>query len=375
MKIGILGDLFIEPTLLPRMEFDGKLVEKMAGLDLNIVNLESPVVSGPEPGKIFKTGPHLKTGSKIYDVLRLLNVDVLTLANNHILDYGEEGLRQTLESSAANGFKSVGAGMDLDRASEPLLLSFDCLKIAIVNFCENEWSTASKEKGGANPMDVVRNVRQIRMAREGADFVLAIIHGGHERYRLPSPRMVEQYRFYAESGADMVVGHHSHCFSGYEIHGETPIFYSLGNMLFTYETDFEGWYSGLMIVADIGKGKKVSFEVESLWYDRSRSKLRLAEPEEEREMRGELEWLNAVVGDSEELEKSWATYVDENSGVLDAFSPFASLKGRYARAFFRRLRVNEFLLNRKEYIGPILNRVRCEAHRDLVIAQAKKRLE
>ena len=88
-------------------------------------------------------------------------------------------------------------------------------------------------------MDIIDNTNQIREAKASHDKVIVIVHGGHEYYNLLSPRMQKQYRFYADQGADIVVGHHTHCISGNEIHNGVPKYYSLGNFLFTGRSTIE----------------------------------------------------------------------------------------------------------------------------------------
>jgi poly-gamma-glutamate capsule biosynthesis protein CapA/YwtB (metallophosphatase superfamily) len=80
-------------------------------------------------------------------------------------------------------------------------------------------------------MDIIDNANQIKEAKATHDKVIVIVHGGHEYYNLPSPRMQKQYRFYADQGADFVVGHHTHCISGYEVYNGVPIYYSLPKSL------------------------------------------------------------------------------------------------------------------------------------------------
>ena len=125
----------------------------------------------------------------------------------------------------------------------------DFITIAIINFCENEWSIAEEDSAGANPMDFIDNANQIREAKAVHDKV--IVHGGHEYYNLPSPRMQKQFRFYADQGADIVIGHHTHCISGNEVYNGVPIYYSLGNFLFTKNNTNEDWYTGLLLQVDI----------------------------------------------------------------------------------------------------------------------------
>src|SRR5690606_22347516 len=106
-----------------------------------------------------------------------------------------------------------------------------------------------------NPIDIIDNVKQINEARGIADYVFVIVHGGHEFFNLPSPRMQKLYRFYAEQGADIVIGHHTHCIGGYETYKGVPIYYSLGNFLFTKQNPYEDWYLGLVLEVEIVEGK------------------------------------------------------------------------------------------------------------------------
>ena len=128
------------------------------------------------------------------------------------------------------------------------------MKIAILNFCENEWSIAEDDSPGANPMDIIDNTNHIREAKASHDKVIVIVHGGHEYYNLPSPRMQKQYRFYADQDADIVVGHNTHCISGSEMYKGVPIYYSLGNFLFTGRSTIENWYYGLVLELEIKDG-------------------------------------------------------------------------------------------------------------------------
>src|SRR5699024_1090893 len=105
------------------------------------------------------------------------------LANNHILDYDERGLKETLSVCKENNIKTVGAGKNLKEASKTLYIDYrEEGKIAVINFAENEWASATEMTAGANPMDIIDNANQIKKAKEKANFVFVIIHGGHEYY-------------------------------------------------------------------------------------------------------------------------------------------------------------------------------------------------
>lgn len=209
MKILISGDLVVNQDYYIS-NINQNIIDLFKHSDYNIINLEAPVTT--ISSKILKTGPHIKAEEKsTLDVLKTLEVDAVTLANNHVLDYNEKGVADAISFCKKNNFKTVGAGSNLIEASKILFTDTDEGKIAIVNFAENEWASATEETAGANPMDIIENAKQIEDAKHRADYVFVIVHGGHEYYNLPSPRMQKQYRFYAEQGVDIVIGHHKRC--------------------------------------------------------------------------------------------------------------------------------------------------------------------
>ena len=227
MNLLIAGDLFISDEFRDKSILHSSVRDLFAEADYRIVNLEAPITTGAKKRRILKTGPHLHVTPKtVLPVLKDLRVNLVTLANNHMMDFGRPGLEDTLKSLGDEGIGAVGAGLDLAAAAKPVFFERDGSRIAVLNFGENEWAGAETHRAGANPMDVIENARQIREARAISETVVVVIHGGMEDYHFPTPRMVKQYRFYAENGASVIVGHHTHCMSGYEIHAGTPIFYS-----------------------------------------------------------------------------------------------------------------------------------------------------
>ncbi|MBQ8413439.1 MAG: CapA family protein, partial [Lachnospiraceae bacterium] len=176
-------------------------------VDFSFVNFEFPVVA-KEGKPIPKCGPNLKGQPKAVDAIKYAGFNCCTLANNHILDQGEECLKDTKSRIEAVGIKTVGAGSNLTEASEILYLHKDGQKLAVINCCEHEFTIAMDTRAGANPLNPIQQFYKIQEARQNADYVLVIVHGGHEHYQLPSPRMKETYRFFVDAGADAVVNHH-----------------------------------------------------------------------------------------------------------------------------------------------------------------------
>ena len=207
-----------------------------------IVNLEAPIVEG-KGSPIAKSGPNLKCTAKVIDAILYAGFKGVTLANNHFYDYGEEGALTTMQKLSENKIDYVGAGKDIEDAATTLYVIVGTKKVAIINCCEHEYSIATREHAGSNPLNPVALFYAIKEAKGNSDFVLVIVHGGIEHYQLPTPRMKEQYRFTIDCGADAVVNHHQHCYSGYEVYKGHPIFYGLGNFCFDWKGRRRNSYS------------------------------------------------------------------------------------------------------------------------------------
>ena len=364
IKIG--GDFCITPSYVSKNLFTDEFVNFFMKSDLNIVNLECPVIREGE-AKITKIGPHLSTTEEVCNQLRKINVHAVTLANNHILDYGDKGLEATFESCKGNNLLFVGAGKDLSDASKPLVIESNGIRVGIVNFCENEWSVATEKSAGANPLDLIDNLKQIKLTREMADFVLVIIHGGHEFYNLPSPRMLKTYRFFAENGADAVIGHHTHCISGFEHHKNVPIFYGLGNMLFTKPVKSEEWYKGIILQLTLEIGKPIDFELHPILQSKTDYKLTLLENTQKEKVLAEVKAFSDIITNKNELERKWEQFVVSKKRDINIFSPLNFVPGRYVQAALYRLGINKIVMS-KQGLAQILNQIRCEAHRDVTLS-------
>lgn len=199
--------------------------------DFALVNFESPSTLSTE--KIQKDGPYLKNHEVAFRLLKDIGFNVFTLANNHLNDYGERGIKDTISKCVENDILYVGAGENINLAKQPLhLTNEERICISIINVCENESSIASENTAGAAPLDIIELHSLIAEEKKIADYVVLVIHGGVEHYNLPTPRMKKVYHFLVDCGADLIVNHHQHCYSGYEIYHGAPIFYGLGNFYF-----------------------------------------------------------------------------------------------------------------------------------------------
>lgn len=374
VTINIGGDFCIEPSYLNRELLRDDIKALYRNADINIVNLECPVNEHGNTYKIVKHGPHLQTTEKIFAHLRQLNITAVTLANNHLLDYGEQGVVSTLNACTINGTAYVGAGGDLQEAAASLVIEKNNIKIAFINCCEHEWSIATQDTAGANPVDIIDNLAAIKKARQSADFVFVIIHAGNEYYNLPRPGIKKLFRFLAENGADAVISHHTHCFSGYEVHNNVPILYGLGNMLFTRKSEYESWYTGLTAQLKIDRDKPVQFSIIPTKQSKEDFSLSLATEKEKKEILEEAEKLSLVIADDGLLKKEWNNLVEKRMAqYLYQFSPVPAMPGRYLKSALRRMGLVN-TLTPPEYLTGVINYITCESHLDAAQQALKKKL-
>lgn len=369
MKIVIAGDFFISDNYKNTRLIDISVQELFRNSDYKIINLEAPIIGDDPNNKILKTGPHLRCSEDVVmPYLKKLEVDMVTLANNHILDYGVNGLNETINTLNKNDISYIGAGSTVIKAAKPITVEREGIRIAILNFAENEWSNAREDNPGANPLDIIENVKQIKKSKATHDKVICIIHGGHEYSHLPSPRIVKQYRFYAENGADAIVSHHTHCIGGYEVYRNVPILYGLGNFIFTINSLFDVWYTGLISQLKIEKGSPISFELFPVKQEKKTFLTSLTQQEDKDRIMLQISNINDIISVKETLKNNWEDWIKINANqYINYFSITNAIGNRYIRAGLFKIGFGKIFLNIR-YFKTILNLLRCESHRDHVEA-------
>ena len=341
------------------------IVQRIKAADLSIVNLECPIVEDASK-PIFKQGPNLCAPEATIDLVKHIGFSAVTLANNHFRDYGDCGVKHTISILDKHSINHVGGGNSIREASMPLILEIREKRIAIVNFCENEFSVADIKRGGSSPLSHIELYNQITTAKRESDYVIAISHGGHEHYQLPSPRMVQLFRWLIEIGANAVVNHHQHCYSGYEIYNGCPIFYGLGNFFF----DWDGqrgcpWNYGYFV--ELSLGESIGFEIYPYRQCDADLSVKYLDEEERKQFNSKLSKLNSTIADGALLEKEFEDYCRSRYSELNlVLSPYT---GRYTNALCRRGLIPSF--NTPARLVKILNNVDCEARRDVLLYYLK----
>ncbi len=330
-------------------------------VDYSIVNFECPVVVG-NVNPIKKTGPALRTIPAAVDALKYAGFDCVTLANNHFRDFGDDGCSLTIKTLTDSHIDFVGGGYNIKEAQTILYKIINGKKIAIVNFCENEFSIATEVRAGAAPMDAVDNYNQITEARRNADYVIVIVHGGHEHYQLPSPRMKKLYRHYITIGADAVVNHHQHCYSGYEYFNGKPILYGLGNFCFDWKDETSIWKEGFMVNISFDNEK---IDIELIPYNQGREipAVILKKENSLKDFYSRILSLNTIIEDDTLLKESFAKWCSKRSNTVNNI--FNSYNNRYLNAAANRGWIRRPASHRD--ISAVYNYIICEAHRDITL--------
>ena len=324
--------------------------------DYSIVNFECPVVVN-HSAPISKNGPNLCCAPNGIDAIKWAGFDCVTLANNHFRDYGTVGVADTILTLEEKEIDYVGGGNNIIDASRVLYKKIASQKLAIINCCENEFSIATIESGGSNPLNPIRQYKAIKEAREKADYVIVIVHGGHELFQLPSPRMVETYRFFIDAGADAVVNHHQHCYSGYELYLGKPIFYGLGNLCFDNPSLHSGdWTEGYAVIIDFSFDNPV-FSLHPYCQCAEDAKVEFLPKDA---FNSRLSELNEIIANEDCLLEKVNMYYETCASLYSSI--FEPLYNRYFLAARFKGWLPSFIKKNRKLAAE--NYICCEAHRD-----------
>ncbi|HAH07269.1 MAG TPA: capsular biosynthesis protein [Elusimicrobia bacterium] len=203
--------------------------------DIVLGNLEEPVTARGKP--VLK----LWTFRAKPDQLRTLTsggFTLLNLANNHLGDFGERGVLDTVAALDRAGLRHTGAGRDAEEARRPVFIEANGLKVGFLSMTSAlpEFIWAGRRKAGVAYSDFDRLAGWVREAKASCDVLVVSFHGGTEKADAPNEVQRSFGRAAADAGADLVVAHHPHVLQAVELRGRVPILHSLGNFLFVSPT-------------------------------------------------------------------------------------------------------------------------------------------
>jgi poly-gamma-glutamate synthesis protein (capsule biosynthesis protein) len=220
----------------------GPIASTLSDADLTMVNLETAITArGTAQPKEY----HFRTTPTALDALRDAGIDVVTLANNHVLDYGQVGLADTLAAMRAGNFPYAGIGKNATEAWAPYLVTVKGVKIAILGVSQvaelqSTWVATATRPGEAHAVDLTRTLAAVRAAKKQADLVLVFMHWGTEDNSCPNAAQKSLAPKLAEAGADIIIGAHAHTLQGSGWLGRTFVAYGMANFLWwenSYSTE------------------------------------------------------------------------------------------------------------------------------------------
>ena len=211
-------------------------VSRWLKADITIGNLESPLTNAPSIAPPWRFC--LRGNPEYAAVMRDAGFTVLTLANNHIMDYGVQGLKDTLYALQAAGIAVTGAGLNSAEARKPAVVVIGEEEIAVLAYCSvpvgiDLYATAERPGVALATPELI--AEDIGKARASGYRVIVAMHWGQELVDRPTPAQRRLARVIAESGAELLIGHHPHVGHGVERIGKTAVAYSLGNFVFASE--------------------------------------------------------------------------------------------------------------------------------------------
>ena len=338
-----------------------ELLKILNDADYRIFNLEVPLTDVCSP--IDKCGPNLIAPTSTINGYKSIGVDFVTLANNHILDQGVQGLQSTCDLLRKNNIAYCGVGDNLSLAKIPFIFKLDGKKIGIYACAEHEFSIATEDSDGANPFDPLGSFDHVSFLKQEVDYVIVLYHGGKEHYRYPSPNLQRICHKFVKSGANLVVCQHSHCIGCEEKYLGGTIVYGQGNFLFD-DSESEFWQTSILIQIDN------DFQITYIPLVKKGNGVRLASENDSNKI------LKVFFDRSEEIKTDGQIenkYNEFSRRMIDGY--LLKLSGTGKSFVFRvmnkltKQKYGKWKIKRrfkKQDLLAILNIVECEAHRELL---------
>ena len=243
VRLLFAGDVYLSDHVLEAYEaaggIDGVLSQgyqaEIQAADYFVTNEEFPFSTRgtPAPDKQFTFRVHPEK----VKLMQEMGIDLVTLANNHALDYGCDAMLDTIDTLDRAGIRHVGAGKNLAEARKPAIVELNGRTFAFIGatrvYPEADWAAGTDSAGMFSAYDGgAQLAEEVKAAKQQADYVIAYVHWGIEREETPNEVQKSIAHRLVDAGADLVVGAHPHVLQGIEYYQGVPIAYSLGNFVF-----------------------------------------------------------------------------------------------------------------------------------------------
>lgn len=372
-KTTIWGDF--KADSVDRLSLSGGLTYLLNTSDINVVNIEAPVRGASKA--IRKSGPSISQSGEAPRWIEEYGFNVVSLANNHTMDFGTEGMETTRR--AFGKARVIGCG-SWQEAYKPLVMkTADGMRIAFLAATHCEFGTLTDkswhdEIGTAWLMhpDLDRTIQFLGGGR-CCDALIVIAHAGVEYMDVPLPEWRERYHRLIELGADAVIASHPHVPQGWEMYQGKPICYSLGNFCFTKlkkDKASAHWYESLCCVLTIEKPHEVNMEMKFVIYQ---PEAKMITENDDKVFKEHLNRLNSLLKDD-------GAYMQEvNKGVskllphyMNQFSRGGLVKNVLSMGFLKGLAeglLGKGFFKREHW----MNNIQCESHRWAILRAMKQK--
>jgi poly-gamma-glutamate capsule biosynthesis protein CapA/YwtB (metallophosphatase superfamily) len=286
------------------------LLPEFQQADLCLANLECPLVEQSTP--ILKTGPTFGEPASCLNGIKAAGISVLCLANNHILDHGAAGLKSTLKACAQAGIGVVGAGENLDAARRIWTKDFNGFKVGILAMAEREFSIASKDSPGANPLDLIDCVRNLKSSAGNFDYLIVLLHGSDE-FHVPTPRIKNTCHFLVELGANAVIVQHPHHLGGYENYQGSHIVYGQGALIMDEDIyrNLKSFHEGFLVKLSVAPNASSTMEIVPYTQSHPVPGARKMNGEQELQFRKSLEERSRAILNDDFVQEEWLKFCEE----------------------------------------------------------------
>ncbi|CAM3992718.1 CapA family protein [Cohnella lubricantis] len=241
VTLAFVGDILTASTVGSYMDKNGVdypfeyAAASLQAADITAGNLETPITNREDPAEnktyVFRGKPEYLTG------IKNAGFDVLSLANNHTLDHGWEGLSDTMDYLDDAELQHMGSGVDAEEAFTPVIIESHGIRVAYIGVThvvpDGSWKAGENHPGLADTYNTKPAVAAIQSAKELADIIVVMVHWGNEREQQPEQAQFDVGHTFVDAGADLVIGSHPHVLQGFEYYNGKWIAYSLGNFIFT----------------------------------------------------------------------------------------------------------------------------------------------
>ena len=365
LRLSIVGDVRIDNEHLLLGE---ELRNELQNSDVNVLNYEAPVKASNFT-LLQKSGPRLSQNEQVIDTLVQSGLNVISMANNHAMDYGKESLLHTKELFEKHNCLTLGAGSWED-AYQIKYIEKQGVWIGFLAVTQHEFGVLDEEYDGKDQVGTAWMLHPcidelIVKGRKQCDYLFVLPHAGIENEYYPLPELRTLYRHWINMGADGVFASHPHTPQGWEMYNNKPICYSLGNFCFENHSASlpTYWNYGLMAQVLLQDGR-VETSFKYVRYDQENNQLSLTE---EDGFCSHIKEINRNLHDAESYIKEVNSYCDRLADYYD----LAFAKGgyyKYATKKFSVQLVKQIIGKRyKGNLNHALNNIRCEAHRWTIV--------